>query len=55
MYFIVTAILVAGAFVIVGTATATPLSPWLSHIGTAPRADLGLSPCADTKSPRDAR
>lgn len=42
MYIIISAMVVVGAFAIVGAATALPISPWLSHIDAAPRADLGL-------------
>ena len=51
MYLIIAAIVVVGAFAIVGAASAMPISPWLSHVDAAPRADLGLSqPVA--KAPR---
>ncbi len=52
MYLIIAAIVVVGAFAIVATASAMPISPWRSHIDAAPRADLGLSrPVA--KTPRE--
>jgi hypothetical protein len=54
MYLMITLVLIAGAFAIAGTATAVPVSPWLSHIDAAPRVDLGLlRPHA--KTPREAR
>jgi hypothetical protein len=37
MTFFVTAFLVAGAFGIAGTATATPASPWLARVGVRTR------------------
>ena len=43
MYLIIAAIVVVGAFAIVATATAMPISPWRSLIDAAPHADLGLS------------
>lgn len=54
MYLIIAAIVVVGAFAIVAAATAKPISPWLSHLDAAPRADLELyRPVA--KAPREFR
>jgi hypothetical protein len=34
------AFLIVGAFLVVAIATALPISPWLTHIGAAPRTDI---------------
>jgi hypothetical protein len=54
MFLIIAAIVVVGAFAIVATATAMPISPWRSLIDAEPRADLGLSR-PDARSPHEIR
>lgn len=52
MFLIIAAIVVVGAFAIVATASAMPISPWRSLIDAEPHSDLGLSqPVA--KTPRE--
>jgi hypothetical protein len=54
MFLIIAAIVVIGAFAIVATASAMPISPWQSHINAASRVDLDLSR-PDAKSPHEFR
>jgi hypothetical protein len=54
MFLIIAAIVVIGAFAIVATASAMPISPWRSHVDAASRGDLGLSR-PDATSPHKFR